>query len=65
MTTLTATPEFQTSTRTSVMYSLTSLGVATPVETMSAFTLYYIVDVKNLPTTWFAMFWFFYTRPLA
>ena len=28
---------------------------------MSAFALYYIVDVKNLPATWFATFWFFYT----
>ena len=53
--------EFQTSTKTRIMYSLTSLGVATPVETISAFALYYIVDIKNLPATWFATFWLFYT----
>jgi GPH family glycoside/pentoside/hexuronide:cation symporter len=53
--------EFQTSLKTRILYSLIGLGVATPVETMSAFALYYIVDVKNLPATWFATFWFFYT----
>ena len=53
--------EFQTSFKTRMLYALTSLGVATPVETISAFALYYIVDVKNLPATWFASFWFFYT----
>ena len=57
----TATPEFETSLKTRLMYSLVSLGVATPVETISAFALYYIVDIKNLPATWFASFWFFYT----
>ncbi len=55
------TSEGATNTRTRMMYSLMSLGVATPVETISAFALYYIVDVKNLPATWFASFWFFYT----
>ncbi len=57
----TAVSEFATSTKTRMMYALTSLGVATPVETISAFALYYIVDIKNLPATWFASFWFFYT----
>jgi glycoside/pentoside/hexuronide:cation symporter, GPH family len=56
-----AVTEFKTSFKTRILYSLTSLGVATPVETISAFALYYIVDVKNLPATWFASFWFFYT----
>ncbi len=55
------TSEGATNTRTRMMYSLMSLGVAPPVETISAFALYYIVDVKNLPATWFASFWFFYT----
>lgn len=55
------TSEGATNTKTRMMYSLMSLGVATPVETISAFALYYIVDVKNLPATWFASFWFFYT----
>ena len=55
------TSEFATSTKTRIMYSLASLGVATPVETISAFALYYIVDIKNMPATWFATFWFFYT----
>lgn len=55
------TSEGATNTRTRMMYSLMSLGVATPVETISAFALYYIVDVKNLPATWFASFWLFYT----
>jgi GPH family glycoside/pentoside/hexuronide:cation symporter len=57
----TVAPEFKTSFKTRILYSLSSLGVATPVETISAFALYYIVDVKNLPATWFASFWFFYT----
>jgi GPH family glycoside/pentoside/hexuronide:cation symporter len=57
----TAVSEFKTAFKTRMLYSLTSLGVATPVETISAFALYYIVDVKNLPATWFASFWFFYT----
>jgi GPH family glycoside/pentoside/hexuronide:cation symporter len=57
----TAVSKFKTAFKTRMLYSLTSLGVATPVETISAFALYYIVDVKNLPATWFASFWFFYT----
>ena len=53
--------EFATSTKTRMMYALTSLGVATPAEAISAVIVFYIVDTKNLPATWFATFWFFYT----
>ena len=55
------TQEFQTSTKTRIMYSLTSLGVATPAEAISGIIAFYIVDVKNLPTEWYAVFWFFFT----
>jgi GPH family glycoside/pentoside/hexuronide:cation symporter len=53
--------KFETSTKTRIMYALTSLGVATPVETISGILAFYIVDVKNLPATWYAVFWFVYT----
>ena len=53
--------EFSTSTKTRIMYSLTSLGVATPAEAINGIIAFYIVDIKNLPATWFATFWFFYT----
>ena len=53
--------EFRTSTKTRIMYALTSLGVATPAETISGIIAFYIVDVKNLPATWYAIFWFVYT----
>lgn len=53
--------EIQTSRKTRILYSLTSLGVATPVEAISGIIAFYIVDVKNLPATWYATFWFFYT----
>ncbi len=53
--------EFKTSFKTRVRYSLASLGVATPAETVSGIIAFYIVDVMNLPATWFATFWFFYT----
>jgi GPH family glycoside/pentoside/hexuronide:cation symporter len=53
--------EFQTSHKTRVLYSLASLGVATPAEAISGIIAFYIVDVKNLPATWYATFWFFYT----
>jgi len=53
--------EFATSTKTRIMYALTSLGVATPAEAISGVIAFYIVDVKNLPATWYATFWFFYT----
>lgn len=55
------TTEFRTSTKTRIMYSLMSLGVATPAEAVAGIIAFYIVDVKNLPTEWFATFWFFYT----
>ena len=55
------TPEFQTSTRTRLMYSIMSLGVATPAEAIAGVMAFYIVDVKNLPAEWFAVFWFVYT----
>ncbi len=57
----TAQPEFTTSRKTRILYSLTSLGVATPAEAISGIIAFYIVDVMNLPATWFATFWFFYT----
>jgi glycoside/pentoside/hexuronide:cation symporter, GPH family len=53
--------EFKTSTKTRMLYSLMSLGVATPAEAVAGIIAFYIVDVKNLPTEWFATFWFFYT----
>jgi GPH family glycoside/pentoside/hexuronide:cation symporter len=53
--------EFATSTKTRVMYAVTSLGVATPAEAISAVIVFYIVDTKNLPATWYATFWFFFT----
>jgi GPH family glycoside/pentoside/hexuronide:cation symporter len=53
--------KFTTSIKTRVLYSLTSLGVATPAEAINGIIAFYIVDVMNLPATWFATFWFFYT----
>lgn len=53
--------EFQTKTKTRLMYSLMSLGVATPAEAIAGVMTFYIVDVKNLPAEWFAVFWFVYT----
>jgi GPH family glycoside/pentoside/hexuronide:cation symporter len=61
MTATATTSEFQTSRKTRVLYSLASLGVATPAEAISGIIAFYIVDVKNLPATWYATFWFFYT----
>lgn len=55
------TSEFQTSTKTRIMYSLISLGVATISEAVAGVIAFYIVDVKNLPVTWYSVFWFFYT----
>lgn len=55
------TSEFSTSRKTRIMYSLTSLGVATIAEAISGIIAFYIVDVKNLPVTWYSTFWFFYT----
>jgi len=53
--------KFKTSFKTRMLYSLTSLGVATPAEAINGIIAFYIVDVMNLPATWFATFWFFYT----
>lgn len=59
--TTTTIKDFATSTKTRMMYALMSLGVALPIETIGAFIMYFIVDIKNLPATWYATFWFFYT----
>ena len=61
MTTTTAVTEFQTSRKTRIMYSLVSLGVATIAEAIAGIIAFYIVDVKNLPVTWYSTFWFIYT----
>jgi len=53
--------EFSTSRKTRIMYSLVSLGVATISEAIAGVIAFYIVDVKNLPVTWYSTFWFFYT----
>ena len=58
---MSATNTFATSKKTRILYSLTSLGVATPAEAIAGIIAFYIVDVKNLPATWYATFWFFYT----
>ena len=55
------TNELITTTRTRILYSVTSLGVATPAEAVAGIMAFYIVDVKNLPATWFSAFWLFYT----
>jgi len=55
------TSEFATSTKTRIMYSLVSLGVTTISEAIAGVIAFYIVDVKNLPVTWYSTFWFFYT----
>ncbi len=55
------TAEFQTSRKTRIMYSLASLGVATLAEAIAGIIAFYIVDIKNLPVTWYSTFWFFYT----
>lgn len=53
--------EFSTSRKTRILYSLTSLGVATLAEAIGGVIAFYIVDIKNLPVTWYSTFWFFYT----
>jgi GPH family glycoside/pentoside/hexuronide:cation symporter len=53
--------EFSTTTKTRMLFALTSLGVATPAEAIGAVIVFYIVDTKNLPTAWYATFWIFYT----
>ena len=56
-----STQQFPTSKKTRILYAITSLGVATPAEAIAGIIAFYIVDVKNLPATWYATFWFFYT----
>ncbi len=53
--------EFHTTPLKRFMYSLMSLGVSAPVETVIGFVTYFIVDIKNLPALWFSTFWLFYT----
>jgi GPH family glycoside/pentoside/hexuronide:cation symporter len=53
--------EFATSTKTRMMYSLSSLGVTIPAEAVSGVIAFYIVDVMNLPVALYSTFWFFYT----
>lgn len=55
------TKEFASSTRTRVLYSLSSLGITIPGEAVSGVIAFYIVDVMNLPVAWYSTFWFFYT----
>ena len=50
-----------TSTKTRLLYSLTSLGITIPGEAVAGVIAFYIVDVMNLPATWYAAFWFGYT----
>ena len=53
--------EFATSTKTRMMYSLSSLGVTIPAEAVAGVIAFYIVDVMNLPVALYSAFWFFYT----
>ena len=55
------TKEFATSTKTRVLYSLSSLGITIPGEAVAGVIAFYIVDIKNLPVAWYSAFWFFYT----
>jgi glycoside/pentoside/hexuronide:cation symporter, GPH family len=52
---------YTTSFRTRMLYSLSSFGIAIPSESLGGIIAFYIVDVMNLPATWFATFWIFYT----
>ncbi len=52
---------YTTSFRTRMLYSLSSFGIAIPAESLGGIIAFYIVDVMNLPATWFATFWIFYT----
>ena len=52
---------YSTSLKTRMLYSLSSFGVALPAESVGGIIAFYIVDVMNLPATWFATFWIFYT----
>lgn len=53
--------EIQTSRKTRLLYTLSSLGVSIPVEAVAGVIAFYIVDVKNLPAEWYAAFWGIYT----
>ena len=50
-----------TSTKTSVMYAVTSLGVAIPSEAVAGLMAFDIVVLRNLPAQWFSAFWYSYT----
>jgi GPH family glycoside/pentoside/hexuronide:cation symporter len=54
--------KFKTSFKTRMLYSLTSLGVCIPAEAIwSGIVGFYIVDIMNLPITWFGLSWSLYT----
>jgi GPH family glycoside/pentoside/hexuronide:cation symporter len=53
--------QLTSSIKSRMMYSLTSLGVTIPAEAVGGVIAFYIVDVMNLPATWYATFWFFFT----
>ena len=55
------TKDFATSTKTRLLYSLSSLGITIPGEAVAGVIAFYIVDIKNLPVAWYSTFWFFYT----
>ena len=44
-----ASKKFQTSTKTRILYSLSSLGITIPGEAVAGVVAFYIVDIKNLP----------------
>lgn len=53
--------QLATSSKTRIMYAVTSLGVSIPSEAVAGIMAFYVVDVKNLPATWFSAFWLVYT----
>jgi GPH family glycoside/pentoside/hexuronide:cation symporter len=53
--------KFATSTKTRLLYALTSLGITIPGEAVAGVIAFYIVDIKNLPVAWYSAFWFIYT----
>ena len=53
--------QLATNSKTRIMYAVTSLGVSIPSEAVAGIMAFYIVDVKNLPATWFSAFWLVYT----
>jgi GPH family glycoside/pentoside/hexuronide:cation symporter len=55
------TTSMTTSTKTRLLYSLSSLGITIPGEAVAGVIAFYIVDVMNLPVVWYSTFWFFYT----